>query len=70
MTVGPPLPPPPARDLLGLGVIRRLLGSHESQASAMELIDGARESIRVMAFSWDRQDLTEALQRARERNVP
>eukprot|EP00969_Alexandrium_andersonii_P194346 8584341-Alexandrium_andersonii.AAC.1 len=71
MAVGPPLPPPPvppAQDLQGLGVIRRLLGSLESQASAVELIDGAKESIRVMAFTWDRQDITEALTRARTRN--
>eukprot|EP00969_Alexandrium_andersonii_P276784 12234587-Alexandrium_andersonii.AAC.1 len=62
-------PPPPASELQGLGVAKRLVGVLESQASALELIEGARRSVRVMAFSWDRQDLTEALVRARERSV-
>eukprot|EP00969_Alexandrium_andersonii_P205451 9078337-Alexandrium_andersonii.AAC.1 len=66
MTVGPPLPP--ARDLQGFGAIKRFVGSLESQTSAVELIDGAKEPIRVMAFTWDCQDITEALTRARTRN--
>eukprot|EP00969_Alexandrium_andersonii_P040391 1770824-Alexandrium_andersonii.AAC.1 len=67
MTVGPP---PPPCDLQGLGVVKRFVGSLGSQTSAVELIDGAKQSIRVMAFTWDRQDITEALVRARARNVP
>eukprot|EP00969_Alexandrium_andersonii_P078142 3446009-Alexandrium_andersonii.AAC.1 len=62
-------PPPPASELQGLGVVKRLLGALGSQGDALELIEGAHRSIRILAFSWDRQDLTEALVRARERNV-
>eukprot|EP00969_Alexandrium_andersonii_P135622 5999907-Alexandrium_andersonii.AAC.1 len=64
MTVGRP---PPACDLQGLGVVKRFAGALESHSSAIELIEGAKESIRVMAFTWDRQDITEALVRARAR---
>eukprot|EP00969_Alexandrium_andersonii_P214276 9462666-Alexandrium_andersonii.AAC.1 len=66
MAVGPP---PPAGELQGLGVVKRLLGALGSQGDALELIEGARRSVRVLAFSWGREDLTEALVRARERNV-
>eukprot|EP00969_Alexandrium_andersonii_P270238 11944986-Alexandrium_andersonii.AAC.1 len=62
--------PPPASELQGLGVVKRILGALGSQTDALQLIDGARRSIRILAFTWDRQDLTEALAQARERNVP
>eukprot|EP00969_Alexandrium_andersonii_P283733 12544571-Alexandrium_andersonii.AAC.1 len=62
--------PPPASELQGLGVVKRILGALGSQGDALELIEGARRSIRILAFSWDRQDQSEALARARGRNVP
>eukprot|EP00969_Alexandrium_andersonii_P199212 8796803-Alexandrium_andersonii.AAC.1 len=57
-------PPPPASELQGLGVVKRILGALGSQVDALELIEGARRSIRILAFTWDRQDLTEALVKA------
>eukprot|EP00969_Alexandrium_andersonii_P116949 5171388-Alexandrium_andersonii.AAC.1 len=62
--------PPPASELQGLGIVKRILGAPGSQTDALQLIEGARRSIRILASTWDRQDLTEALVRARERNVP
>eukprot|EP00969_Alexandrium_andersonii_P075926 3347842-Alexandrium_andersonii.AAC.1 len=63
-------PPPPTSELQGLGIVKQPLGALGSQGDALELIEGARRSIRVLAFSWDRQGLTEALVRARGRKVP
>eukprot|EP00969_Alexandrium_andersonii_P109741 4840837-Alexandrium_andersonii.AAC.1 len=54
-------PPPPASELQGLGVANRILGALGSQTGALQLIEGARRSIRILAFTWGRQDLTEAL---------
>eukprot|EP00969_Alexandrium_andersonii_P098146 4332684-Alexandrium_andersonii.AAC.1 len=48
MTAGQP---PPASELQGLGVAKRFVGSLESQASALEIIESARQSVRVMAFT-------------------
>eukprot|EP00969_Alexandrium_andersonii_P031485 1375300-Alexandrium_andersonii.AAC.1 len=55
MTVGPA---PPVSNLRGLGVVRGTLGAHESQENAQYLTLQAKRSVRVLAFTWDRQDLT------------
>eukprot|EP00969_Alexandrium_andersonii_P200863 8873477-Alexandrium_andersonii.AAC.1 len=61
--------PPPVSELRGLGVVRGILGALETQSNALRLILQARRSVRVLAFTCDRQDLTEALAQARAKNV-
>eukprot|EP00969_Alexandrium_andersonii_P194459 8589374-Alexandrium_andersonii.AAC.1 len=67
MTVGAP---PPVRNLRGLGVARGILGARETQENAQYLILQARRAVRVLAFTWDRQDLTAALVHVCTKDVP
>eukprot|EP00969_Alexandrium_andersonii_P300954 13305290-Alexandrium_andersonii.AAC.1 len=43
-----------------MGVVRAILGAHETQENAQYLILRAKRAIRVSAFTWDRKDLTMA----------
>eukprot|EP00969_Alexandrium_andersonii_P044706 1961450-Alexandrium_andersonii.AAC.1 len=66
MTVGPP---PPVSNLRGLGVARGILGARETQENAQDLILQARRAVGILAFTWDRQDLTAALVHVRSKDV-
>eukprot|EP00969_Alexandrium_andersonii_P133678 5911803-Alexandrium_andersonii.AAC.1 len=52
-----------------MGVVRAILGAHETQDNAQYLILRARHTIRVSAFTWDRKDLTTALIHAHRKGV-
>ena len=53
----------------GLGVVLRIPGGTESQEIAIRLIESAEQYARLLGFTFDRGDITEALKRARNRGV-
>ena len=56
-------------DYKGLGSVLSLPGGQESQDIGIRLIDSAEQYVRLLGFTFDRADVTEALKRAKSRNV-